>query len=66
MDTSKYTGPVRWFVSASALARGKKILDVVPCEGFTVPEGAPAAWFYTGPCRHFGHFPPKKGRGRKD
>jgi hypothetical protein len=66
MVISKTGVPARWHASTSALPRGKLILGVVLSDGFVRPEGAPPGYFYTGATRHFGHFPPKKGRGRKD
>jgi hypothetical protein len=43
----------RWFRSASAVRGAVK-----------KPAGF-EDWFYTGPTRHFGHAPPRKGRGAK-
>jgi len=43
----------RWFRSASALRATLK-----------KPAGF-EDWFYTGPTLHFGHAPPRKGRGAK-
>jgi hypothetical protein len=45
----------RWHTNASAVKAF-----------FKVPKGwEGTGWFYTGPTKHFGHSPPRKGKAKK-